>query len=292
MSRLSGKAQLQARRAFLKIVREWILHTEPGPGFYVQLHEALRQQFGEDENYTLFVRSDTNMEDLPGFTGAGLNLTVPNVKGFAALLDAIRRVWASPFSERAFEWRQKRMRQPEHVYVSVLLMPSVAVDKSGVMVTADVAADKPGWITVATNEGIGGAVQGQAAEELRINLANGQVQLLAEASSPVRRLLNAQGGLDSVPVSGNNSVLSADNIQQLRWLARELPRRFPMLDGQGRATATDVEFGYYENRLILFQARSYLASRSAQKNQYLKDMDAALHDSALKRIVLDDVPLE
>jgi hypothetical protein len=292
INHLTGKTQQQARHEFLKVMREWILHSDPGPGFRAQLREALRRQLGEDENFTLFVRSDTNMEDLPGFTGAGLNLTVPNVKGFATLLDAIRRVWASPFSERAFEWRQKRMRQPEHVYVSVLLMPSVAVDKSGVMVTTDVAADKPGWITVATNEGIGGAVQGQVAEELRINMESGRVQLLAEASSPVRRVLNVQGGLDSVPVSGNNSVLSAANIQQLRWLAGELPRRFPMLDEQGRATAADVEFGYYGDRLILFQVRPYLASRRAQKNQYLKDMDAGLHDSVQQRIVLDEVPPE
>jgi len=292
MDGLSGEAQKQARHKFLKTVRDWFLHIDPGPKFRAQLREALRRRLGEDENYTLFVRSDTNMEDLPGFTGAGLNLTVPNVKGFDELLVAIRRVWASPFTERSFNWRQKRMRQPEHVYVSILLMPSVAVDKSGVMVTTDVTADQSGWITVATNEGIGGAVQGQAAEELRINMDSGRVQLLAEASSPVRRMLNAQGGLDSVPVSDNNNVLSAKDIEQLRWLAKELPRRFPMLDEQRQVTATDVEFGYYKNRLILFQARPYLASRSAQKNQYLKNMDKGLHDNVQQRVVLDDVPVE
>jgi len=292
MDTLTGKPQQQAHRAFLKTMREWILRRELEPKFQAQLREVLRQQFGEDKSYTLFVRSDTNMEDLPGFTGAGLNKTVPNVKGFTNLLNAIKQVWASPFSERAFEWRQKRMRQPEHVYVSVLLMPSVAVDKSGVMVTADVAAGKSGWITVATNEGIGGAVQGQAAEELRINMDSGEVQLLAEASSSMRKTLNAQGGLDSMPTSGNSHVLSAKNIQQLRWLAKELPRRFPMLNAKGKAAAVDVEFGYYKDRLILFQARPYLASRSAQKNQYLKNMDAGLHDSVQQRVVLDDVPAE
>ncbi|WP_126452962.1 PEP/pyruvate-binding domain-containing protein [Sulfuriflexus mobilis] len=292
MDSLVGEPQQQARHRFLKTLRERILHSDPGVEFRTQLREALHRHLGEEDNYTLFVRSDTNMEDLPGFTGAGLNLTVPNVKGFDALLDAIRQVWASPFTERAFNWRQRRMQQPEHVYVSVLLMPSVAVDKSGVMVTADVAADKPGWITVAMNEGVGGAVQGQAAEELRINVASGQVQLLAEASSPVRRVLNAQGGLDSLPVSASEEVLSAEEIRQLRDLARELPRRFPMQDEQGQAAAIDVEFGYYADKLILFQARPYLASRSAQKNQYLKDLDAGLHDSGQQRIVLDDVPAE
>lgn len=292
MDSLAGDARQQAQRVFLQTLHDWILHSEPATGFTTQLREVLRRQFGEDENYTLFVRSDTNMEDLPGFTGAGLNLTVPNVKGFTAVLDAIRQVWASPFTERAFEWRQRRMLQPEHVYVSILLMPGVAVDKSGVMVTADVTADQTGWFTVATNEGIGGAVQGQAAEELRIEIDGKRLQLLAEASSPLRRILNADGGIDTVPVSANNHVLSAEDIRQLRQLAKELPRRFPMLDEQGHATAIDVEFGFYKNRLILFQARPYLASRNAQKNQYLKDMDAGLHDSVQSRIGLDEVPAE
>jgi len=292
MDTLVGEPQRQAYRAFLKTMRERILRSEFPPRFQAQLREALREHFGEDKSYTLFVRSDTNMEDLPGFTGAGLNKTVPNVNGFTNLLNAIRQVWASPFNERAFEWRQKRMHQPEHVYVSVLLMPSVAVDKSGVMVTADVAADKPGWITVATNEGIGGAVQGQAAEELRINIDSGEVQLLAEASSSTRRVLNTQGGLDSVPISGDSNVLSAENIQQLRWLVNELPRRFPMFNTQGKPSAVDVEFGYYKDRLILFQARPYLASRNAQKNQYLKNMDAGLHNSVQQHVVLDNVPVE
>ncbi len=292
MARLTGDKKQQARKAFLMTVRTWILQTEPGPVFRERLRTALSRHFGEDESYTLFVRSDTNMEDLPGFTGAGLNLTVPNVRGFASLLDAIKQVWASPFDERAFEWRQKRMRRPEHVYISVLLMPSIAVDKSGVMVTIDAAADKPGWITVASNEGIGGAVQGQAAEELRINIKTGQVQLLAEASSSMRRVLNTRGGLDSIPVSGKNYVLSPENIQQLSWLARELPQRYPMLDELGHSTAADVEFGYTENKLVLFQARPYLASRRAQKSRFLKDMDAGLRTSGQRRIRLDEVPLE
>jgi hypothetical protein len=292
MNDLDGKALQQARKDFLKTLRESVLNSDPGPEFWTQLRETLRLQLGDDEDFSLFVRSDTNMEDLPGFTGAGLNLTVPNVKGFDALVDAIKRVWASPFSERAFDWRQRRMWHPEHVYVSILLMPSVSVDKSGVMVTTDVTADQPGWIMVACNEGIGGAVQGESAEEIRINLKSGEVQLLAEASSPLRRVLNADGGLVKVPVSGNKSVLSKKNIQQLRWLARELPKRIPMQDEQGESTAIDVEFGFKENQLILFQARPYLASHHAQKNRYLKDRDAAMHDSRQRRIVLDEEPLE
>ncbi|MCK5481757.1 MAG: hypothetical protein KAJ06_11440, partial [Gammaproteobacteria bacterium] len=82
------------------------------------LRKAMADAFGTG-NYGVFVRSDTNVEDLAGFTGAGLNLTLPNVIGVENVIDAIPRVWASPFTARAFAWRQSHMDTPEHVYPAV-----------------------------------------------------------------------------------------------------------------------------------------------------------------------------
>ena len=76
---------------FLARLRHWIEGCDPGPDFRARLRESLEQSFGEDGSYGVFVRSDTNVEDLPGFTGAGLNLTVPNVVGVADILLAIQR---------------------------------------------------------------------------------------------------------------------------------------------------------------------------------------------------------
>jgi phosphoenolpyruvate synthase/pyruvate phosphate dikinase len=289
---LKGAAYTRARDAFLAELQQWILQAEPGEEFRQQLRSALQKEFGNSDDVTLFVRSDTNMEDLPGFTGAGLNLTVPNVKGFDALITAIKRVWASPFSSRAFAWRQQRMQQPEHVYVSILLMPSVAVDKSGVMVTTDITYNQPGWVTLAVNEGIGGAVQGEAAEELRLHLDTGRLQLLAEATAPLRRVLNANGGLSKLPVSNKAAVLSNDEIHQLRQLAQVLPRRYPMLDDQGQPTAADVEFGYDDGRLVLFQVRPYLTSRRALQDQYLHELDRGLAATVNLPVQLNAVPQE
>ena len=44
-----------------------------------------------------FVRSDTNVEDLDNFNGAGLNLTVFNRKSLDDIYDGLKEVWASPF---------------------------------------------------------------------------------------------------------------------------------------------------------------------------------------------------
>ena len=81
----------------------------------------------------MFVRSDTNAEDLPEFTGAGLNLTVPNQVGTQQIIQAIKNVWASPFTERAYDWRSRFLIGSEQVYPSVILMRAVPSDKSGVI---------------------------------------------------------------------------------------------------------------------------------------------------------------
>lgn len=260
-------------------LQAWIEATDPGEDFRKRLWQAMAERFGPEGSYGLFVRSDTNMEDLPGFTGAGLNLTVPNVVGFEQVVQAIRRVWASPFAERAFAWRQMRMTNPEHVYVSVLLQRSVPVDKSGVMVTMDPASGSPEQYTVAVNEGVGGAVAGQAAEELLLDASTGEVRLLAEASAPIRHVLAAGGSVERLPVSGG-PVLSAAEVGELRQLGRQLSWRFPQRDETGAPVPADVEFGFVEERLALFQIRPYVQSREARRNRLLLELDAPLQARA------------
>ena len=48
----------------------------------------MAKEFGADFRGGVFIRSDTNVEDLPGFTGAGLNLTLFNIVGFDNVVKA------------------------------------------------------------------------------------------------------------------------------------------------------------------------------------------------------------
>src|SRR5262249_48721173 len=149
-------------------MREWILRVEPGSAFEMQLRSRLDDLTGGDPKVGVFVRSDTNVEDLPGFTGAGLNSTIRKVVGgYDAVLAAIREVWASPFSDRSYAWRQSHMSKPEYVFPAIVVQRAFPSDKSGVMVTVDVDTRDPRWLTVAVNEGLSGVVDGQPAEVLR-----------------------------------------------------------------------------------------------------------------------------
>jgi hypothetical protein len=281
--------QRRAIDGFLKRISARIAGAEPGEGFRRELRRSLEQAFGPDGSYGVFVRSDTNVEDLPGFTGAGLNLTVPNVVGFENILAAILKVWASPFGERAYRWRQAYMDRPEHLYASVLLLKSVPAEKSGVMVTVEVERGEPGWLSVAVNEGVGGAVSGQTAEELRIEKGSGEVRLLSQATEPFKRVLVPEGGLVALPASGADAVLTAQEIDRLRDFAATVAGRFPALvDAEGRPVAADIEFGFVRGRLALFQIRPFLENTRARRSEVLKRLDAPLSEPSRKYLNLDE----
>lgn len=270
---------------------DWVEHSRVPAALAADLDRRLSALLGPPGSYGVFVRSDTNVEDLPGFTGAGLNLTLPNVVGFDALLAAIPEVWASPFTARAFAWRQALMREPEHVYPAVLLLQSVDADKSGVLVTQDIDSGDRGWLSVAVNEGVGGAVDGQSSESLRIEMASGRVRLMAQASAPLRRQVDPAGGIVKLPASGADTVLQPAEIARLIAFARDLPTQFPsIVDADGRAAPADVEFGFQDGELRLFQIRPFLDNAAARGNQYLVDMDPAPASLATVTVDLGGIP--
>ncbi|MEQ1439475.1 PEP/pyruvate-binding domain-containing protein [Fontimonas sp. SYSU GA230001] len=280
-----------ALRAFLQTARDWFAQVEFPAGLVDRLRTDAEALFGADGGYGVYVRSDTNLEDLPAFSGAGLNRTVPNVVGFDAVLDAIRNVWASPFTERAYSWRQLAMDRPEQVYVSVLLHKTVASEKSGVMVTADPDSGDPGTIFVSANEGAGGAVDGQSAESLRVRLVDGRVDLVASATEPTRRITLREGGLRDVPASGDDFLLTQAEMNQLMRLARDIPRNSPELrDAAGGPAPADVEFAFAGGRLYLLQMRPFLQGARAQRHVLLRALDASLVAARDNAVALDEPP--
>jgi hypothetical protein len=284
--------QQKTVRAFLAKLRHWIETCDPGPQFKAQLRAALDENFGADGSYGVFIRSDTNVEDLPGFTGAGLNLTLPNIVGYENILEAIRRVWASPFEDRSYGWRQGNMTDPEYVFPAVVVQYSFQAEKSGVMVTADVETGDTRFLTVAVNEGVGGAVEGQAAESLLIDTRTGKVRFLAQATAPLRTLVPLSGGIAKAPASGTAEVLKPGEIKQLIAMSRDVTR-FPTLrDEDGKLLPADIEFAFKDGKLALLQIRPFVENKRARRNQYLSELDAGLELRSSASVDLSGIPKE
>jgi len=277
--------------SFLSKLRGWIHEVPLPPDFERALRAQLKTSFGADGSCGVFVRSDTNVEDLPGFTGAGLNLTVFNVVGYDNIIAALRDVWASPFEERAYGWRQENMKDPEYVFPAVVVQRAVPSEKSGVMVTADVESGSMDWLSVAVNEGVGGAVDGQASESLRINIHTGETQFLAQATAPTRAALDSKNGIVHPPASGTTSVLTRAEVSQLIELACEVPARFETLrEADGSPVPADIEFAFLRGDLVLLQIRPFVESKGAQSNSYLASLDAGLAAKGQRRIDLSGIP--
>jgi phosphoenolpyruvate synthase/pyruvate phosphate dikinase len=185
------------------------------------------------------------------------------------------------------------MAQPEQVYVSVLLMKSVPAEKSGVMVTADVETGSRRWLTVAVNEGVGGAVDGQRAEELLIDRVSGRVRLQSQAGEPLKRVLRSGGGVVKLPASGRENLLSSEEIRTLVQMADSLPGRFPgLVDADGQPAPADIEFGFAGGRFALFQIRPFLESSRARRSLYLQRLDKQLEKAGSRSVDLAEIPRE
>ncbi|MFH1570058.1 MAG: PEP/pyruvate-binding domain-containing protein, partial [Gemmatimonadota bacterium] len=245
------------------------------PGFTEDLERNFEEAFDAPlGEVAVFVRSDTNMEDLRDFTGAGLNLTVPNALAPGVILQAIRDVWASPFAERSYRWRQKYLLNPENVYPSILLLQSVNVDKSGVLVTAGLASQNPDDLTAAFSRGVGGAVEGQAAETWLLRRTDGEV-LLSPSREPRYTVLPASGGVARAPATFEAPVLSAPERARLRYLGDQIRQRLPTFPGISSAGPFDVELGFLDGEPWLFQARPFVESKRARASLYLRGLDPA-----------------
>jgi hypothetical protein len=282
----NGTADDTELAAALAGIRADIAALRLSPARSAELREAMAAEFGAASGYGLFVRSDTNVEDLPQFTGAGLSETLPNIVGEERQLAAIPRVWASVLSPRAIAWRSNLLTNPEEVYASVLLMQSVPSDKSGVMVTTDLATRGPG-LTVSTAWGVGGAVAGEAAETLVLHAAD--VELVSEAKSAYRREVDAAGGI-RWQSAADGPVLTASDITALRELADEVREKYPpAFDDRGQPRPWDIEFGFVAGELTLFQIRP-LVERGPQLADRVVRALVPRGAQAVERLSLDEPP--
>lgn len=277
-------------RERLTRIREEILRTELDP----ELRETLRvklEEWAVDGPLSVFVRSDTNVEDLPEFSGAGLNLTIPNLTRVEDILRAVKEVWTSPFTWRAWSWRRAALENDLPAHVSVVIQQSVPVEKSGVLVTTALFGGSPGSITVATGEGFGGAVEGEAAEMLVVS-GNGRSRLLTPYAAPFRKEMSGDGVVWE-PTSGSDRVLTDEEIHQLADLVETLSDEFtPLRDSQGRELPWDVEFGFRQGKLWLFQLRPLVAGTplSQMKRLARLDVDEDLPTRAGRSVDLDRPP--
>jgi hypothetical protein len=275
----------------LEIMRYSIGASPLSPELKVAIRDRLMANglvIGPEQTVGCFVRSDTNVEDLDNFNGAGLNLTVFNRTSLADIYSGLTEVWASPFTLRSFSWRQTLIDDPLWVLSSVVILESVPSEKSGVLVTADPDSGAPGRMLVATSEGVGGAVSGSSAETLLWSPE--RVELISLFKSPWRNQLLASGGSAVVPASGSDTVLNPNEVQEIVAAGQEIAANFdPVPDPNGKPRPWDIEFGFAAGKLWLFQTRPFLGNDQLRNIPALAPLEWPAGTAADEMISIDEV---
>ncbi|MER3431334.1 MAG: hypothetical protein C4324_09890 [Blastocatellia bacterium] len=124
----------RVRRRKLEDFRNSIISAPMDPELQKQIIERWERQLG---GRPVFVRSSSNSEDLPNFSGAGLYSSVANVRTPEKLVEAVKKVWASLWNFPAYEARVRNYVSQSDVYMSALIQVGVDMEKGGVMITSD-----------------------------------------------------------------------------------------------------------------------------------------------------------
>lgn len=104
------------------------------------------------------VRSSATAEDLPFASFAGQQDTFLNVVGEDAVVDAVRRCWASLWTDRAVSYRETNGIDHTTTYLAVVVQRMVQSAVSGVMFTANPVTGKRDQIVIDASPGLGEAV--------------------------------------------------------------------------------------------------------------------------------------
>jgi rifampicin phosphotransferase len=239
------------RREQLVLLRQKIESAEFDPALRRKVLEKVAREYA---GKGLFVRSSSNSEDLPNFSGAGLYTTVPNVRGEQELIDAIRKVWSSLWNFEAYEARERASVDHSKIFMAVLLQEGINSESSGVMITTDpFDRENSGAIYISAKRGLGiKVVEGQRiAEQIIFRPRTNAVQVLTRSAEDSLLTFDEKGGVKEVPITGDRVVLTDDVIRRLVRAAGSIKRVFGARD-------QDIEWAYMKGQIYIVQSRPFI----------------------------------
>jgi len=220
-------------------------------------------------NCDVAVRSSATAEDLPDASFAGQQETFLNIHGVTMLLDAVRRCYASLFTDRAIVYRVHHGYDHMQVALSVAVQKMVRSDlaSAGVMFSIDTETGFPNAVLVNGAYGLGeSVVQGTVNPDefyvFKPTLAKGFRPILQKKLGTKEfKLVYEEGGTRqtrSVPVAAEDRerfVLSDAEILTLARWAMLVEDHYSGL--RGLPTPMDIEWAKdgRTGELFLVQAR-------------------------------------
>ncbi len=200
------------------------------------------------------VRSSAVDEDGAGQSFAGLHDSFLFLRTEEEILDAIRRVWASAYNERALAYRRERGLSVDGIAVCVIVQQMVDASASGVMFTANPVTGSVHEIVISSLYGAGEGLVSQGLDADTFTVRKGDLRMERELAIKCEQMAFDKGagrGLVKTAVSPDRQSepsLTDDQVVALARAGLAIERAY------GRPK--DIEFAIdASGRLHLLQAR-------------------------------------
>ena len=141
------------------------------------------------------VRSSATAEDLPGHSFAGQYETILSVKSLEECLAAIKKCWASLWTERAYEYRRRNGIDHQQVEMAVIVQQQIEPEAAGVAFSVDPVTGSRSRIVIESCRGLGEALVSGQVQPDRTLLRKKTLELIRQnlvAEEPSLDLKSAQ----------------------------------------------------------------------------------------------------
>ncbi|WP_167485704.1 PEP/pyruvate-binding domain-containing protein [Nocardia terpenica] len=201
------------------------------------------------------VRSSATAEDLPGMSFAGQQETYLNIRGIGEVLDAVRRCWASLWTDRAIGYRARQKISSDEVALAVVVQELVPADVAGVAFTADPVTGARDRVLINAAWGLGEAVvSGQVTPDTLVVAKSDGTVLRRDVSDKRTMTVRTATGTREEPVPQQRRLEPALRPEEAAELARIAIR---IEDYYGRPM--DIEWALHDGRFFIVQARPITA---------------------------------
>lgn len=215
-----------------KTIRAWIMAAEFQPALDKAVDNAWREMSSDNDGISVAVRSSATAEDLPDASFAGQQETFLNVRGLAAVKQAIKEVFASLYNDRAISYRVHHGFEHSEVALSAGIQRMVRSETgaSGVMFTLDTESGFNHVVFITSAYGLGetvvqGAVNPDEFYVYKPTLKMGAPAIIRKTmGSKAIKMVYSEEGADSpvktVPVSPDERQAFSINDHDVEVLAK------------------------------------------------------------------------
>jgi pyruvate,water dikinase len=240
-------------------IREMILAASTPPEIAEAVrnaYRALESRLGDDVGVS--VRSSATAEDLPGMSFAGQQETYLDIHGAEAVLEHVKRCWASLWTGRAVSYRKRQGVPHEDVLLAVVVQEMFPSEVSGVLFTANPVTSNPSEIFLNASWGLGEAIVSGRVNPDQYVIDKGSLAIKRKSIQEKRvmtvRRADGQGSAEvAVPEEIRSvQVLADEKLAELAAIGLRIEEHFGF--------PQDIEWGYSQGRFAILQSREVTAA--------------------------------